>query len=680
MSEKPEPTYGGKRAGAGRKKSDAPSAAALKKREQRERKKAGETKPKGRPRKAPARSKSRTKQTTTTGAKPIKVQIEVTGAGRGSSRGTSRGRSASRGRGSVTPKVPPQIPAPAPIIVQPPPPDTSTNLALMGIQKEQQNTIAQTLQLQQEQIARGQEQFQQLTGTTREALLQMGDATKSRFERLETQMADIPERTTRMATNFILQSSGSRADNLQQPFSQEAPVKPAFHAPVFPEPLTLEQQSRQSSEAELKRTTSGLVGNDFNRTGRVGREFNALPDAPPEFKQRERDEVPSAFRNVRSSVQPILRASSDPIQERRAEQDATAIGKSLKREQESGLEDLSDVKQYLRLQKATAEAEDTSRDIEKLLKESAKPEVEVQSPLEKILSRGEQRRRQQWIKEGQKGTFEEWDKKRRIKQKKQAEEEFEEEQQTGPLPQEPVREAPPVEKSEPQKTMQVIPPQSRVEQQQKEQRMKEATIPEEEQAILKAAEKGGDEFFQLLQKKYERFRDLGLYTQKEYDSKIDNARKVARIKETSFKKKQEESKKEPIIREASEAEQKEAEEAAEETESEDEEEPELVFRGTAATTEFMKSVEKHMEKMGSESLKNFREQVKGKIPLTTFVVNANDSSIKDLLGSGKLSRNEFINIQRSLGKDKEIKKKLIRIFKKDNAGRDEDELDKLIKI
>ena len=600
MSEKPEPTYGGKRAGAGRKKSAAPSAAALKKREQRERKKAGETKPKGRPRKAPARSKSRTKETTTTGAKPIKLQIEVTGAGRGASRGTSRGRSASRGRGSVTPKVPPQIPAPAPVIVQPPPPDTSTNLALMGIQREQQNTIAQTLQMQQEQIARGQEQFEQLTGTTREALLQMGDATKSRFERLESQMADIPERTTRMASNFILQSRGSRADNLQQPFSQEAPMQPAFHAPVFPEPLSLEEQSRQSSEAEMKRTTSGLVGNDFNRTGQVGREFNRLPDAPPEFKQRERDE-PIAFQNIRSSVTRELRASSDPIQEKRAEQDTTAIGKSLNRQQESGLEELSDVKQYLRLQKATAEAQDTSKDIEKLLKQSDQPDVEVQSPLQAILTRGEQRRRQQWISEGSPGTFEEWDEKRRIRLRKQEEE-------APPVKKsEPVTEAPPVKKSEPKPALD-----------------------------------------------------------------------------------------EPIMREATEAEQKEAEQKeAEETadededEDEDEEEPELVFRGTDPTTPFMKNLETHLEEMieaspesqqtaRTNTLKVFNEQVKGKIPLTLFALKR--SEVNEQLKDYGLSNTDFGRIQGSIKKNSELKRKLVKGFKKDNPGRDEDELDDMIAL
>ena len=526
------------------KKDTQLSKETLRKRSQRRRK--AEAKKTGKP--LEVKKGGRPKKTITgTNQKPIKVQIEVTGASRGASKG--RGRSASRGR--VTPKVPQQVQAPAPVVIQAPAPDTSTNLALMGMQREQQNTIAQTLQMQQEQIARGQEQFQELTGTTREAMLQMGDATKSRFERLETQMADIPERTTRMASNFILQSRGSRQDNLHQPFSEEPVFKPAFHKQVEkPEPLSLDEQMRQSSAADMKRTTSGLVNNDFNRTRQVGSEFNTL--------SRESSDVPSAFRNVRSNVQPILRASSDPIEDKRAEQDATAIGKSLNRQQESGLEELADIKQYLRVRKASLS--DTSKAIENLLKQTSGPEVDVEVVPEKEVEK---------------------------KVEKKVEKSL------------PVSEAPPVKPSVPKPALD-----------------------------------------------------------------------------------------EPIIREATESEQK---QAAEETESEEEEEePDIVFRGTDTSKPFIGKLEKQLEenidasterdvKSRTNTLKVFNEQVKGKIPVTIFVMKLDKEQQQRLRDLG-LKNLDFTKIQSAIRKNSELRDQLVKAFKRDNDARDQDELDKLIAI
>ena len=524
------------------KKDTQLSKETLRKRSQRRRK--AEAKKTGKP--LEVKKGGRPKRIITgTNQKPIKVQIEVTGASRGASKG--RGRSASRGR--VAPKVPPQVQAP--VVIQAPAPDTSTNLALMGMQREQQNTIAQTLQMQQEQIARGQEQFQELTGTTREAMLQMGDATKSRFERLETQMADIPERTTRMASNFILQSRGSRQDNLHQPFSEEPVFKPAFHKQVEkPEPLSLDEQMRQSSAADMKRTTSGLVNNDFNRTRQVGSEFNTL--------SRESSDVPSAFRNVRSNVQPILRASSDPIEDKRAEQDATAIGKSLNRQQESGLEELADIKQYLRVRKASLS--DTSKAIEKLLKQTSGPEVDVEVVPEKEVEK---------------------------KVEKKVEKSL------------PVSEAPPVKPSVPKPALD-----------------------------------------------------------------------------------------EPIIREATESEQK---QAAEETESEEEEEePDIVFRGTDTSKPFIGKLEKQLEenidasterdvKSRTNTLKVFNEQVKGKIPVTIFVMKLDKEQQQRLRDLG-LKNLDFTKIQSAIRKNSELRDQLVKAFKRDNDARDQDELDKLIAL
>lgn len=268
----------------GRKKSEKPSTAALKKREQRARKKTGESKPSGRPKKkARSMSRGRSKSITATrpADKPIKVEIEVKQPPKAPTQ--ARGRSKSRGR--TTPSVPAQVPVAPPVVVQAPPIDEPI-LALTGLQKETQNTIAQTLQMQQEQIARGQEIFQ-LLGKATESGFQ---SAKDRFESIEQKISDIPEQTTQRA-QFILQG-GSRVDNLNPSYR-----KPNFNEPVeiteppaLPIPPTnlrdysedvkssienfnMGKQDFPAETERLSRETSGFVGNDFHRTGEVGKEF-----------------------------------------------------------------------------------------------------------------------------------------------------------------------------------------------------------------------------------------------------------------------------------------------------------------------------------------------------------------------------------------------------------------------
>ena len=664
----------------------------LRKRSQRRRK--AEAKKSGKP--IEVKKGGRPKKIITgTNQKPIKVQIEVTGSARSSSRG---GRS--KPRGSIRPKVPPQVVQPAPIIVQPAAPDPSTSLALVSMHREQQNTIAQTLQMQQNQITRGQEQFQQLSGSTREAMLQMGDSTKSRFDRLESQMGEIPERTMKMAQPFMVPSRGSRQDNLQQPFSEAPLFRPSFHTqPDKPEPLSLEEVSRQSSASELNRTTSGLVNNDFNRTRQVGSEFNQLPDAPT--RERSAD-VPSAFRNVRSNVQPILRASSDPIEDRRAEQDSVAIGKSLNRDQEKV--DMGDVKQYLRLQKATKEAEETSKEIEKLLSQTqqVKPDMPVvgargplprKSILKKDISgsdddgpspqevaRQEKRaelkkkglenieskkqlRLQQWAKEGKLVPFDQYsdavglfemrsnELDQDIRRRKQTPEEIEKRKKL--LKKNLARD------TNPYKLFDIDV---------EELNLKKQSMSEEKYA---SELKDIQSFFEAGLKS----RNLPLAPLKQSEP-IREAPPVAQSK-------QRQTLDEPIIREATKAEQETKVEPEPESESEDE--PDLVFRGTDTSKPFIGKLEKHLEDMieaspvskkqlRTNTLKIFNEKVKGKIPVTYFAVKFD----KDLLESSGLSETEFRNVQLSIKKNSELKNMVIKAFKKDNAGRDEDELSKLL--
>ena len=670
------------------KKQDAQlSKETLRKRSQRRRK--AEAKKSGKP--IEVKKGGRPKKIITgTNQKPIKVQIEVTGSARSSS---SRGRS--KPRGSIRPKVPPQV-VQAPIIVQPAAPDPSTSLALVSMHREQQNTIAQTLQMQQQQITRGQEQFQQLSGSTREAMLQMGDSTKSRFDRLESQMGEIPERTMKMAQPFMVPSRGSRQDNLQQPFSEAPLLRPAFHTqPDKPEPLSLEEVSRQSSAAELNRTTSGLVNNDFNRTRQVGSEFNHLPDAPT----RERSlDVPSAFRNVRSNVQPILRASSNPIEDRRAEQDSVAIGKSLNRDQEKV--DMGDVKQYLRLQKATKEAEESSKEIEKLLSQTEKPDMPVfgaRGPLRKSILKKDisgdsdddgpspqevarqekmaelkkmglenieskkQLRLQQWAKEGKLVPFDEYSDAVALFERDTAflEQDIRRGQQT---PEQIEKRKKLLEKNLAQGTN----PYKLFDLDVEELNLKKQSMSEEKYA---SEMKDIQRFFEAGVK----YRNLPL-TQLKQSEPIREAPPVAQSK-------QRQTIDEPIIREATKAEQ----ETKIEPDSESEDEPDLVFRGTDTSKPFIGKLEKHLEDMVQASpvskkqlrtntLKIFNEKVKGKIPVTYFAVKFD----KDLLESSGLSETEFRNVQLSIKKNSELKNMLIKAFKKDNAGRDEDELLKLL--
>ena len=591
------------------KKDTQLSKETLRKRSQRRRK--AEAKKTGKP--LEVKKGGRPKKTITgTNQKPIKVQIEVTGASRGASRG--RGRSASRGR--VTPKVPPQVQAPA-VVIQAPAPDTSTNLALMGMHREQQNTIAQTLQMQQEQIARGQEQFQELTGTTRDAMLQMGDAAKLRFERLETQMADIPERTTRMASNFILQSRGSRQDNLHQPFSEEPVFKPAFHKQVEkPEPLSLDEQMRQSSDADMKRTTSGLVNNDFNRTRQVGSEFNTL--------SRESSDIPSAFRNVRSNVQPILRASSDPIEDKRVEQDATAIGKSLKREQESGLQELSDIKQYLRLRKVSLS--NTSKAIEDLLKQTSGPEVDVEVVPE--------------------------------------------------TPKQP---------DEPDQTLKPGPDEQKVYYRPKGSKtmkfkiVKKADLVEGQSIVDLSKLPYAPDF--IPPPGYMPPGDMPPL------EKSESVREAPPVKPSVPKPALDEALDEPIIREATESEQKQAAEETE-SESEEEPDllfrgtdasKPFIGKLEKHLEELIDDSRGSQQKTLMLTLKVFKEKVKGKIPITLFTMKADKDHRQRMQDLG-LSSTEFSNIQSVIKKNSELRSQLVKAFKRDNNARDQDDLDKLIAI
>ena len=77
----------------------------------------------------------------------------------------------------------------------------------------------------------------------------------------------------------------------------------------------------------------------------------------------------------------------------------------------------------------------------------------------------------------------------------------------------------------------------------KEKRIKEAEDPEEEAKIIQVArEKGGDELFQLFEKKFKRLRDLGLMSDKDFAEKMRNVKMISNSKAKEIKAKAEKAK------------------------------------------------------------------------------------------------------------------------------------------
>ena len=75
----------------------------------------------------------------------------------------------------------------------------------------------------------------------------------------------------------------------------------------------------------------------------------------------------------------------------------------------------------------------------------------------------------------------------------------------------------------------------------KEKRIKEAEDPEEEAKIIQVArEKGGDELFQLFEKKFKRLRDLGLMSDKDFAEKMRHVKIISNSKAKEIKEEKEE--------------------------------------------------------------------------------------------------------------------------------------------